>query len=58
MATDMPYKILNSIFFNLIIYFMTNLRREPGPFFFFMLVTFTLTMSSSLSYSPFSTAQD
>ena len=30
MLTDLPYKVLNSICFNLILYFMTNLRREPG----------------------------
>jgi len=30
MLTDLPYKIVNSIFFNLIIYFLPNLRREPG----------------------------
>ena len=32
MLTDLPYKIVNSIFFNLIIYFLPNLRREPGKF--------------------------
>ena len=30
MLTDMPYKILNAIISNLTLYFMTNLRREPG----------------------------
>ncbi|KAK4702442.1 hypothetical protein P7C70_g3780, partial [Phenoliferia sp. Uapishka_3] len=48
MLCDMPSKILVAISFNLAIYFMTNLRREPGPFFFFLLISFftTLTMSS------------
>jgi ABC-type multidrug transport system permease subunit len=32
MLTDMPYKILNAIVFNITLYFMTNLRREPGSF--------------------------
>ncbi|CAK7227501.1 Multidrug resistance protein [Sporothrix eucalyptigena] len=32
---DMPYKISNSICYNLIIYFMTNLNRHPGNFFYF-----------------------
>ena len=32
MLTDMPYKITNSIIFNITLYFMTNLRREPGAF--------------------------
>lgn len=32
MLTDLPYKILNAICFNLVIYFMTNLRVQvPLP---------------------------
>nr|XP_018999174.1 ATP-binding cassette transporter [Kwoniella mangroviensis CBS 8507]OCF62635.1 ATP-binding cassette transporter [Kwoniella mangroviensis CBS 8507] len=44
---DMPYKVLNCIIFNLVLYFMTNLRRDPGSFFFYLLINFfsTLTMS-------------
>ncbi|KAL8290132.1 hypothetical protein RQP46_003071 [Phenoliferia psychrophenolica] len=47
-ASPSTIQILVAITFNLALYFMTNLRREPGPFFFFLLVTFftTLTMSS------------
>lgn len=44
---DMPYKITNAIFYNLILYFMTHLRREPGPFFFFFFVSFLMTLSMS-----------
>ncbi|KAH7133701.1 ABC-2 type transporter-domain-containing protein [Dactylonectria macrodidyma] len=44
---DMPYKILNSILYNLVLYFMTNLRREPGPFFFFLLVSFFMVLAMS-----------
>ncbi|KAF2754023.1 putative multidrug resistance ABC transporter [Pseudovirgaria hyperparasitica] len=50
MLTDMPYKILNSIIFNLVIYFMTNLRREPGPFFFFLLISFCITLAMSMVF--------
>lgn len=50
MLTDLPYKILNSITFNLTLYFMTNLRREPGPFFFFLLVSFFLTLAMSMLF--------
>jgi ATP-binding cassette, subfamily G (WHITE), member 2, PDR len=50
MLTDMPYKIINAICFNIIIYFMSNLRREPGPFFFFLLITFTLTLAMSMLF--------
>ena len=44
---DLPYKILNAIFVNVTIYFMANLRREPGAFFFFLLYNFTLTLAMS-----------
>ncbi|KAF2452837.1 ABC-2 type transporter-domain-containing protein [Lineolata rhizophorae] len=44
---DMPYKILNTIVFNLIFYFMTDLNREPGPFFFYLLVVFLMVMAMS-----------
>ena len=38
--TDLPVKIFSSLAFNLPIYFLANLRREPGNFFFYMLVAF------------------
>ncbi|KAK1690168.1 ABC-2 type transporter-domain-containing protein [Colletotrichum godetiae] len=44
---DMPYKITNTICYDLIIYFMTNLNREPGSFFFFLLTTFLMVLSMS-----------
>ncbi|OCK80389.1 putative multidrug resistance ABC transporter [Lepidopterella palustris CBS 459.81] len=50
MLTDMPYKIGNAIVFNLIIYFLTNLRREPGAFFFFTLISFCLTLTMSMLF--------
>ncbi|PSK43144.1 Brefeldin A resistance protein [Elsinoe australis] len=50
MLTDMPYKILNAIIFNLTLYFMTNLRREPGAFFFFFLFSFILTLVMSMLF--------
>lgn len=50
MLTDMPYKILNAITFNLVLYFMTNLRREPGRFFFFVLISFNLTLVMSMFF--------
>lgn len=48
--TDIPYKISNAIVFNMILYFLANLRREPGPFFFFLLISFTLTMVMSMLF--------
>ncbi|EUC42194.1 hypothetical protein COCMIDRAFT_104159 [Bipolaris oryzae ATCC 44560] len=50
MLMDLPYKILNSIASNLILYFMTNLRREPGPFFFFVFTSFILTLTMSMFF--------
>jgi ATP-binding cassette, subfamily G (WHITE), member 2, PDR len=47
MLTDIPYKILNTFTFNIPIYFMTNLRREAGPFFFFLLISFLTTLVMS-----------
>ena len=44
---DMPYKILNSITYNLVLYFMTNLNREPGNFFFFLFVSFLMVLAMS-----------
>lgn len=32
---------------------MANLRREPGPFFFFFLVAFTMTLSMSMFFRLF-----
>lgn len=50
MLTDMPYKILNAIIFNLTLYFLTDLRREPGAFFFFLLISFFLTLVMSMLF--------
>lgn len=44
---DMPYKVANTICTNLIMYFMTNLKREPGAFFFFFFVSFIMVLSMS-----------
>ncbi|KAF1808725.1 ABC drug exporter AbcA [Eremomyces bilateralis CBS 781.70] len=50
MLCDIPYKVCNSIFFNLAMYFLANLRREPGPFFFLWFVSFILTLSMSMLF--------
>ncbi|KAJ6058241.1 uncharacterized protein N7446_007824 [Penicillium canescens] len=44
---DMPYKVLNTLVFNLIIYFMSNLRREPGAFFFYLFTSFLAVLAMS-----------
>jgi ABC-type multidrug transport system permease subunit/ABC-type multidrug transport system ATPase subunit len=50
MLCDLPYKITNTIVFNLVLYFMTNLRREAGPFFFFLLISLFTVLSMSMIF--------
>lgn len=50
MLMDLPYKVLNTITFNVVLYFMTNLRRESGPFFFFIFTSFILTLTMSMFF--------
>ncbi|KAK4118926.1 hypothetical protein N657DRAFT_684870 [Parathielavia appendiculata] len=50
MLCDMPYKIANTIVFNITLYFMTNLRREAGAFFFFLLISFFTVMTMSMMF--------
>ncbi|KAK3906089.1 ABC-2 type transporter-domain-containing protein [Staphylotrichum tortipilum] len=50
MLCDMPYKITNTLVFNITLYFMTNLRREAGAFFFFLLVSFVTVMTMSMMF--------
>ena len=49
MICDLPNKLLASMFFNLFLYFMTNLRQTPGAFFTFYLFSF-----ACLSLCPYS----
>lgn len=44
---DLPMKIAGAISFNLVFYFMTNLNREPGNFFFYLLVVFLIVLAMS-----------
>ncbi|KYK54403.1 ABC transporter ABCl1 [Drechmeria coniospora] len=53
---DLPYKIMNSIIFNSTIYFLANLRREPGAFFFFLLVTFSAVLVMSMIFRTIASA--
>ncbi|KAI0469153.1 ABC-2 type transporter-domain-containing protein [Xylaria cf. heliscus] len=50
MLCDLPYKITNTIIFNTTLYFITNLRREPGAFFFFVLFSFFTVLSMSMIF--------
>ncbi|EJT82138.1 hypothetical protein GGTG_02112 [Gaeumannomyces tritici R3-111a-1] len=50
MLCDLPYKIGNTLVFNLTLYFMSNLRREPGAFFFYLLMSFTTVLAMSMIF--------
>lgn len=56
MLCDLPYKVVNAIIFNLTLYFMTNLRREPGPFFFFLLISFSNVLVMSMIFRTIASA--
>ncbi|KAL6875257.1 ABC transporter ABCl1 [Trichoderma novae-zelandiae] len=56
MLVDLPYKVVNAIVFNLTLYFMTNLRREPGPFFFFLLISFSNVLVMSMIFRTIASA--
>lgn len=47
MICDLPSKILSTLFFNIPVYFMSDLRREAGSFFIFLLFGFTCTLTMS-----------
>ncbi|KAH7409048.1 AtrD, ABC-transporter [Cadophora sp. MPI-SDFR-AT-0126] len=50
MICDLPQKIATSITTNLIIYFMTNLRRTPQAFFTFFLFSFAVVLAMSMVF--------
>ncbi|KAF7555659.1 hypothetical protein G7Z17_g1989 [Cylindrodendrum hubeiense] len=56
MLCGMPAKILTSITFNISLYFLTNLRREPGAFFFFLLISFSMVLVMSMIFRTIASA--
>ncbi|KAI0889730.1 ABC-2 type transporter-domain-containing protein [Annulohypoxylon maeteangense] len=46
-VADIPIKFTLAVAFNLVLYFLAGLRREPGPFFLYFLITFILTFVMS-----------
>jgi ABC-type multidrug transport system permease subunit len=50
---SLPYKFMNSFLVNLTLYFMSNLRREPGPFFFFLLISMSMMLAMSMFFRWF-----
>lgn len=49
-VVDIPFKLVNAVCINVTLYFMCNLRRQPGPFFFFYLLAFTVTITMSMFF--------
>ena len=43
----LPVKLQTAVVFNVILYFLGDLRREPGPFFVYFLFAFTATLTMS-----------
>ncbi|KAF3390297.1 Multidrug resistance protein CDR1 [Penicillium rolfsii] len=56
MVCDLPYKLTNSVTFNLPLYFMSNLKREPGAFFIFWLFSIMTTLTMSMIFRSFGAA--
>lgn len=56
MICDIPYKIINAITFNLPLYFMINLQREPEAFSIFLLFSFVSTITMSMIYRTIGSA--
>lgn len=44
MIMELPNKIFSNLFLNIPLYWLANLRREPGPFFTFLLFGFASTL--------------
>lgn len=42
---DLPFKAAQTISMNVTLYFMSNLRRDAGHFFFFLLIAFMIFMT-------------
>ncbi|KAK2043610.1 ABC-2 type transporter [Colletotrichum somersetense] len=46
-VADIPIKFVNAVCFNVTLYFLAGLRREPGQFFLYFLVTYIATFVMS-----------
>lgn len=56
MLCDMPYKVTNAITFNITLYFLTDLKRTPSAFFFFLLISFTTVLVMSQIFRTIASA--
>ncbi|MCJ1352541.1 MAG: hypothetical protein MMC33_002525 [Icmadophila ericetorum] len=51
--TDLPLLIFQVVEFGIIMYFMTNLNRDPGKFFIYLLFIYTTTLCLTALYRMF-----
>ena len=49
-VSDLPVKFTIAVTFNIILYFLAGLRREPSQFFIFFLFTFTAIVTMSMIF--------
>ncbi|KAH7110799.1 ABC-2 type transporter [Dactylonectria estremocensis] len=49
--TDIPIKFITSVAFNLVLYFLSGLRREAGPFFVYFLISYMATFIMAATVS-------
>ncbi|KAM7208258.1 ABC-2 type transporter domain containing protein [Naviculisporaceae sp. PSN 640] len=56
MLCDMPFKLINTVTFNTTLYFLTNLRREPHAFFFYLLISFSTSLVMSMIFRTIASA--
>ena len=49
-VADIPIKFVVAVCFNIILYFLGGLRKEPGPFFIFFLFSFLINFTMSFVF--------
>ncbi len=47
LTADLPLKFINTLIFDIVMYFMVGLKNEAGPFFIFVLVTYLAALVMS-----------
>lgn len=45
-VSDIPVKFMLAVAFNVILYFLSDLRREPSQFFLYFLITFMIMLAT------------
>lgn len=55
-VADIPVKFVTAVAFNVVLYFLAELRREPGPFFLYFLITYTSTFVMSAVFRTMAAA--